>query len=248
MAFCLNCGKDIGVGSSACDACGQKRPSAVAPLVGGIVIGITVALTGNSILGEDDRPRPAVSSVAATTPPATPHQAQAPAPTVQPAEAPAPVEPKVVPEPEPETAWIYTSDEDPMTSAKTYWATVISSNTVALDFPYGGAQHARLILRTHPRHGKDVIFAIERGQLLCPSYDGCTVLVRFDEQQAVRYSANGAADNSSEMLFLSNYGGFVEKLLKADRVRISAEIYQAGAPVFEFDVSGFDVNKYRPEQ
>lgn len=93
-----------------------------------------------------------------------------------------------------------------------------------------------------------MIFAIERGQLLCPSYDGCTVLVRFDEQPAVRYSANGPADNSSEMLFLSNYGGFAEKLLKADRVRISAEIYQAGAPVFEFNVSGFDVKKYRPEQ
>ena len=134
-----------------------------------------------------------------------------------------------------------------MSSAKTYWATVVSTNQIELGFPYGGPQRASLTLRTHPRHGKDVIFRIEKGQLLCRSYDGCSVLVRFDEDKAVCYRANGPADNSTETLFLSNYSGFAERLLRAKRVRISAEIYQAGAPVFEFDVSGFDVNKYRPE-
>ena len=134
-----------------------------------------------------------------------------------------------------------------MSSAKTYWATVVSTNQIELGFPYGGPQRASLTLRTHPRHGKDVIFRIEKGQLLCRSYDGCSVLVRFDEDKAVSYRANGPADNSTETLFLSNYSGFAERLLRAKRVRISAEIYQAGAPVFEFDVSGFDVNKYRPE-
>lgn len=134
-----------------------------------------------------------------------------------------------------------------MSSETSYFATVVSTNEVEFGFPYGGSQNAYLTLRTHPRHGKDVIFRIERGQILCPSYEGCTVLVRFDEEPATKYSATGAADNSTETLFLQNYGRFAEKVLNSKRVRISAEIYQQGSPVFEFDVSGFDVKQYRPE-
>jgi hypothetical protein len=247
MAFCMNCGKDIGTGSTPCDACGQKRPSAVAPLVGGIIVGATLVFMGSALVGGDtSRPQAPATATEPVTAPVTP-AAQAPA-----VEAPKPLpSPPSTPPPAPEPTvgkqWLYTSAEDPMSSKKTYWAAVRSSNQIELDFPYRGAQRATLTLRTHPRHGKDVIFSIEQGQLLCPSYEGCNVLVRFDEDPAVRYSANGPADNSSETLFLGNYGGFAEKMMRAKRVRIAAEIYQAGAPVFEFDVSGFDVKKYRPE-
>jgi hypothetical protein len=41
---------------------------------------------------------------------------------------------------------------------------------------------------------------------------------------------------------------FVEKLLKAKQVRISTNIYQQGSPVFEFDVSGFNQEKYKPKK
>lgn len=84
-------------------------------------------------------------------------------------------------------------------------------------FPYAGPQHGTLTLRTHPRYGKNVIFNIERGQIPCP---------------AVSYSAAGPEDNSTE---------------KAKTVRISVNVFQEGSPVFEFDVSGFDANKYKPK-
>lgn len=144
----------------------------------------------------------------------------------------------------PESAWRYFDNTDAMTSQQTRFAVVISSNTVDFDFPYSGIQHANLTLRTHPRHGKDVIFAIEKGQILCPSYDGCTVLVRFDDKPAQKFSASGAADNSTETLFISNYSKFVGLLMKSKTVRISAPIYQQGSPIFEFNVDGFDQNKY----
>lgn len=104
-----------------------------------------------------------------------------------------------------------------------------------------------LTLRTHPRWGKHLMFRIEKGQLLCNSYDGCAVLVRFDDGKAERFSAIGPEDNSSEVLFIQNYGRFVEKMLKANRVRVAVSVFQEGNPTFEFDVSGFDVNKYRPK-
>lgn len=36
--------------------------------------------------------------------------------------------------------------------------------------------------------------------------------------------------------------------LAAKRVRISMNIYQEGSPVFDSDVSGFNVGKYKPKQ
>ncbi len=154
--------------------------------------------------------------------------------------------PTPAPPMKPGEQWMYGQSEDPMGKGKTYSATVQSTNTVSFDFPYSGAQHATLTLRTHPRYGKDVILRIERGQFLCNSYDGCNVLVRFDDREPQTFSAAGPSDKSTETLFIRNYSRFVEAMLKAERVRISAEVYQEGSPVFEFDVRGFETSRYRP--
>lgn len=146
----------------------------------------------------------------------------------------------------PGSQWMYFQSEDQMGKGTTYSATVQSSNTVTFDFPYSGAQHATLTLRTHPRYGKDIILRIERGQFLCGSYDGCDVLVRFDDGDALTFSAAEPSDNSTEVLFIRDYSRFVGRMLKAERVRISASVYQEGSPVFEFDVRGFSVARYRP--
>jgi len=154
------------------------------------------------------------------------------------------------PQPDSEPAgqqWKYDVSEDPMSGAKRYTATVRSSNTVSFGFPYSGTQHGTLTLRAQGK-GKDVLFYIEQGQILCPSYQGCIAQVRFDEEKPVRFSANGPADHSSETIFLANEGSFISKLKKAKRVRLAVEIYQNGAPAFEFDVSGFDPNKFQPKQ
>lgn len=143
--------------------------------------------------------------------------------------------------------WNYSQNDDDMGKGTSYFAQLTSSNTVDFDFPYSGEQHASLMLRSHPRYGKNVIFRIEKGQVLCHSYDSCTVLVRFDDDEAIKFSASSAADNSSETIFLNNYSKFVEKVKKAKLVRISVNIYQQGAPVFDFDVSGFDSELYKPK-
>ena len=144
--------------------------------------------------------------------------------------------------------WSYSHRDDPMSKGITHIALLHSTNTVNFDFPYSGAQHGTLMLRTDPKYGKDVIFSIEKGQILCPSYDSCTVRVRFDEEDSTSYTAVGAADNSTETIFIRNYSRFVGKMMKAKRVRISMNIYQEGAPVFDFDVSGFNVDKYKPSK
>ena len=147
-----------------------------------------------------------------------------------------------------ESKWDYSQSTDPMGKGVTHSARVTSSNTVSFGFPYAGAQHATLVLRTDPRNGKDVLFYIERGQIPCHAYQNCSALVRFDDEQAIRFSAVGTADGSTETIFLSGHDRFLEKVAKAKRVRISTTIYQQGSPVFEFEVGGFDRGRYRPKK
>lgn len=144
--------------------------------------------------------------------------------------------------------WSYDVSEDKMDGGATYFANVYSTNTVNFDFPYSGLQNAKLTLRAGSRYGKDVIFSIRKGQILCPSYQDCTVLVRFDDEKPVNYAAVAPADNSSDTIFLRNYEKFMGKMQKAKRVRIAVNIFQEGAPVFEFDVSGFDRQQYQPKK
>jgi len=152
------------------------------------------------------------------------------------------------PEPEPKVEptgqqWEYDEREDKMSGGTTRHASVLSTNLVNFSSPYSGPQNGRLALRIDPRHGKDVIFRIERGQLLCRSFEDCEVLIRFDDGKPEKFAAVGPADNSTETLFIRNYDRFFGKLQKSKIVRLSVNIYQEGSPVFEFDVSGLNPSR-----
>lgn len=144
--------------------------------------------------------------------------------------------------------WIYRASEDKMSGGKTYSAMVLSTNAVIFGSPYDGEQHGRLTLRIDQKYGKDVMFSIERGQILCHTYEDCQILIRFDEGKPETFSGLGPADNSTETVFIRNYERFVGKMRKSKIVRISTNIYQEGAPVFEFDVSSFSQDKYIPKK
>jgi hypothetical protein len=141
--------------------------------------------------------------------------------------------------------WDYRVNEEKMTGGKRRIAAVESTNTVDFGFPYSGSQHGSLVLRTDPQYGKDILFRIEKGQILCTSYEGCAVQVRFDDEKPSNFTAAAAADQSSDVIFLHDYNRFLAKLRKAKRVRLAVNIYQQGTPIFEFDVSGFNFDKYQ---
>ncbi len=86
--------------------------------------------------------------------------------------------------------WIYDSSAEGMSGKSVATASVYSSNTIKLGFPYQGEQKGRLTLRRHPRWGNDVILAIEQGQILCHSYGDCYVGVRFDNEKMQRYEGS----------------------------------------------------------
>ena len=140
--------------------------------------------------------------------------------------------------------WSYFSSDDPMASRPSHTASIQSENTVQFDFPYQGAQHATLTLRNHPSYGRDVFLTIERGQILCLSFEDCSIRVRFDEGPAERWSGSGSSDNSSTIVFIRGYSRFMERMKRAKVVRVQIPVYEEGSPTFEFRVGGFDAGRY----
>lgn len=135
--------------------------------------------------------------------------------------------------------WIYDESPDKMGRGTVKTATIRSLNEIEFGFPYQGRQRMTLMLRVHPKYGKNVILSIERGQFLC-RIDGCAASVRFDQGKPETYSASEPADNSTTYLFIGNYDRFLTGLRKSKKVSVEAQFYQEGSPVFEFDTSGLE--------
>lgn len=132
--------------------------------------------------------------------------------------------------------WYYSNNEDPMSGLRVGYASIMSTNTLSLDFPYRGEQRGTLAIRRHPKNGNDVIVWIEKGQVLCSSYN-CDIKIRFDDGQPVNYTGNEPADNSTETVFLPY--SVAKRIQAAKRVRIELNLYQNGQQILDFNVKGF---------
>ncbi|MDX4957883.1 hypothetical protein [Delftia acidovorans] len=130
--------------------------------------------------------------------------------------------------------WVYEKQEDKMTSKTASFARVKSVGSLNLEFPYRGTNHGWIEVRQHPTYGLDVIFSIEKGQILCSTYQGCPVHVRFDDGAVMKFEGVGAADHDSKIVFLNNPKRFIAAAAKAKKILLQANIYKAGAPVVEF--------------
>ena len=144
------------------------------------------------------------------------------------------------------TQWTYTKSEDKMSGRRISQATIRSTNEVNFDFPYSGKQKGRLSIRNHPRFGDDIIFSIDRGQLVGDPLAKKTATVRFDDTEPIEYALNDSNDHGTTTVFFVNNEGFYSKLVSSNRVRISIPVYQEGNPIFEFDVSKFDKDQFKP--
>jgi len=227
MTQCRECRQKVSTRAESCPHCGARvarKPMGCGTLIAVLILAPIIISVYSGLFSND------AGQSFNSSPKSTPSK---------------PAKPK--PPPEPGSQWTYRQSNDEMSGKKLQRATVESTNTVSFDFPYQGIQHGRLMLRTHPRWGKDIIFSIEKGQILCRSYEPCSVMVAFDDGAVERWKGLGPGDSSSTAVFIQDYHPFVEKLLKAKEVRIGVSIYEEGSPTFKFDVSNFSTDKYLPK-
>lgn len=133
-------------------------------------------------------------------------------------------------------AWKYKSEAHEMSDEKIKTATIQSSNTIDLGFPYKGPQRATFIIRSHPEHGLDAIIYVDRGQMIC-DYESCTITARFDNQPATQIDVNKAADHSSNIFFVDDAKAFIELVKSSKKMKLQVMFYSNGNKVFNFNTS-----------
>ena len=139
--------------------------------------------------------------------------------------------------------WSYNTYTDDATGRPSKTASLTSENSMQFDFPYGGIQYGRFTVRNHPRYGVDAYLKIDKGQLLCNSYNNPTVLIRFDNGAASSYGCTSAADHSSDIVFIESVGRLEDRMRTAQKMYLTVSVYGEGSRTWEFDVKGYNKNK-----
>lgn len=138
--------------------------------------------------------------------------------------------------------WEYSQSFDEMNETTIYAATCTSTNMHEFDFPYSGGSVLYLVVRS--MNGKnDVYLKVSKGQVMTSISGSEYARFKFDDGKPESYSYSSADDGSSEYAFLNASGRLIEKIKKAKHIKIDLPFFQAGRPVFDFDVEGLEWNR-----
>lgn len=134
--------------------------------------------------------------------------------------------------------WSYSEKTDEMTDATSYFASLMSSNYIQLDFPYEGQTYARILVRYMKKYGQDVLIQLTQGQIHGSEYNGTDfILVRFDDEKPKKYQFSESADGDATVVFLDNPRDFIAKAKAAKEIKIEVPVFQGGNPLFKFSSS-----------
>jgi hypothetical protein len=130
--------------------------------------------------------------------------------------------------------WDYSNKIDAMTSKKEPLAIIQSDESLSLEFLYKGKNFANLAVRVHPKQGTGVVFMVEKGQIICDSYRGCPISIRFDDAPAKQFKGTKSADYSSTIIGIDPADKFISSAKKAKKILVEVVMYKSGAVVTEF--------------
>lgn len=206
---CKECGNEISDSAETCPRCGYKQPKKAGILAWVLGMVVIVAIVRGTQTNSTE---------------SSPIDSASPANLV--------VASEIQKE---KSSWEYSKDLDKISGKMTSSASSDSLNSHQLNFPYAGGTTGSLIIRKHPRYGNDVIFSINKGQILCGIHE-CTVTIKFDNRPPKTYTAVPPSDHSSTYLFIKPTAKLKKEISQAQSVTIEVEFYQSGSRTFEFKV------------
>jgi hypothetical protein len=129
------------------------------------------------------------------------------------------------------TVWSYNEYRDSMTGTSGKYATTMSSNTANLEFPYQGAQQAKLTVAD----GDIVHISVEKGQITC--HNDCKILVKFDsDKTALEYKWKNGDDKSNRIISWDEL--LIKRIYKSKHMIVRVGFFQNDPVDFEFDIEG----------
>lgn len=130
--------------------------------------------------------------------------------------------------------WNYVEEKDEMTDGISKFATIVSENSEELDFPYGNV-FAKIAVRKTKRYGTDVMIMVSSGQIFGNDYNNDNyIMVRFDENQPIKYYFAETSDGSSEVVFVKKVNDFIQRAKKANAIKVEIPFFNDGRRIFCF--------------
>lgn len=239
---CDECGKPMSSHAAACPSCGSPPPrgiiSRIARWLGILFIGIvgvslffTVRSCNDSTLKNTAAK---ATSEAASVHSSTKDKSPPPRPPAPPAAA----QPTVtIP------AWSYSTITDEI-SGKTFpLATLRSSNTHDLSFPYGPGIGAEIAFRRSAL-GPDIVFIVlDKGQFLCHASDPCIARLKFDTRDERLIQARQPTGRPDFAILDYPFAEMMDDTRRARNLMIEMPVYRQGRLVWQFNVDGFSPGK-----
>lgn len=216
---CKECGNEVSTKAETCPKCGAKVPKSGPGCLGLIGIAFVIVFVIPPIIGFFIGTSGSPGSSGTSSGTATNHAEQTPAPHT----------------------WFSSTSKDEITGKEERYLQVDSNNKQDFAFPYNGGSTGHLTARKHPRYGTDLYFSVSKGQIVC-AYDDCSVMLRIDDQPAIRVSASVPSDHSHDAVFLSNPKTLIKKIKGSKKAVIEVTFYQAGNRSFEFNTEGMDTD------
>ena len=137
---------------------------------------------------------------------------------------------------EPKSSWVVDTKNNAMTGKPTKFASIQSSNSLSLAYPYGGENRGHITIRKYAGKPEDVLFSFDEGQSICRSYStDCRVVVRFDENTPMNFSGQGPSDGSSNVIFLTPAQKFITGSKKSKHIKVSLDVYKNGIQILDFN-------------
>lgn len=138
----------------------------------------------------------------------------------------------------PVSNWEYREERDEMRGSTSRFATVQSTNTVSLGFPYGDVR-AQIVVRERTQDGLEVMLTVDSGQILCRSFSNDShISAKFDRGPIERFGCVGPDSGSSEVAFIQSGQSFLRKLKSSSSLMVEADFYNSGPQQFSFNTEG----------
>ena len=130
--------------------------------------------------------------------------------------------------------WNYVSEIDKMTDELLANAVFISGNSLSLQPPDDGENHAVLMIRQRGANEPEVLLIIPKGRIICDPPTVCFLKARFDADKSAWIPAEHPFDGKQNGLFAIMPRLFIESAKKAKSILIQVTMQKAGEQVLEF--------------
>lgn len=131
-----------------------------------------------------------------------------------------------------DSCWAYNYVKDNIMNDTTKWALLVSKNQVEQEFPYEGGTYALVTLKKSDKYGKNAIITINQG-VIYKAEEDC-IFVKFDSNEPIRYTFLSPSNGSKDKLLIRESNDFVQRIAKAENIKIELPLYENKKAVFVF--------------